>query len=75
MRLCIIILYLVSTLSPLTGCSSKAENRNGIKVGTNAEFPPFEKLEGSGEITGFDAEILAAVAAAENLPLDFQHVG
>ena len=75
MRSCMIILSLMLSLCLVAGCGSPAEKGNEIKVGTNAEFPPFEKLEGSGEITGFDAEILAAVAEAENLSLDFQHVG
>lgn len=75
MRFCMIILSLVSSLFLLAGCGSPAEKENDIKVGTNAEFPPFEKLEGNGKITGFDAEILSAVAEAENLSLDFQHVG
>ena len=67
MRFCMIILSLVSSLFLLTGCGSPAEKENDIKVGTNAEFPPFEKLEGNGKITGFDAEILSAVAEGEDV--------
>ncbi|MBA4603485.1 basic amino acid ABC transporter substrate-binding protein [Thermoactinomyces sp. AMNI-1] len=62
-------------LVAVTGCSSQKADNSIVNAGTNAEFPPFEKLEGNGEITGFDAELIQAIAKAENLQLDFQHYG
>lgn len=34
-----------------------------IKVGTNAEYPPFEAVDEQGNIVGFDVELLNAIAA------------
>ncbi len=74
-RLCMIILLAVAMLAVITGCSSQKSDDQVVNAGTNAEFPPFEKMEGSGEITGFDAELIQAITQAENLQLDFKHYG
>jgi ABC-type amino acid transport substrate-binding protein len=34
-----------------------------IKIGTNAEYPPFEYVDENGVITGFDPELVAMLAA------------
>lgn len=73
-RVCMIILLMVAVLA-VTGCGSQKADDHIVKVGTNAEFPPFEKMEGNGEITGFDAELIQAIAKAENMQLDFKHYG
>ncbi|MGA9175430.1 MAG: basic amino acid ABC transporter substrate-binding protein [Thermoactinomyces sp.] len=59
----------------LTGCTNKNTHHGVIRIGTNAEFPPFEKLEGNGKITGFDADLIQAIAKEENLKIDFKHYG
>jgi polar amino acid transport system substrate-binding protein len=66
-------IFAVSIL--LTGCSGKKAGDQVVKIGTNAEFPPFEKMEGNGEITGFDADLIRAIAKAENMKIDFHHYG
>jgi len=69
-----VALFLIGAL--LTGCAAGAGgNKNVYRAGTDAQFPPFEKLEGSGEITGFDAEIIQAVAKAAGIQVNLQHVG
>lgn len=45
-----------------------------IQVGTDAEYPPFEKQDG-GKIVGFDVDVLNAVAAAEGMKVNIQHTG
>lgn len=40
-----------------------------VVVGTNAEYAPFEYLDSDGNLTGFDYELLEAIAAAEDLKL------
>ena len=35
-----------------------------VTVGTNAEYPPFEFVDDSGNITGFDIELMSAIADA-----------
>ncbi|WP_240627345.1 basic amino acid ABC transporter substrate-binding protein [Thermoflavimicrobium daqui] len=66
----------------LVGCGSKANNNETssssskkIRVGTEAQFPPFEKMESDGKITGFDADIIAAVAKAAGMESDLKHMG
>ena len=41
-----------------------------IKVGTNAEYQPFEFIGADGKITGFDVDLLNAAAAAGGLSVD-----
>lgn len=59
-----------------TGCTP--ENRkDGLKdkkivVGTNAEYEPFEYLDDEGTLTGFDVELMNAVA--EKLGVEIQWV-
>ncbi|TCS95647.1 basic amino acid ABC transporter substrate-binding protein [Hazenella coriacea] len=59
----------------LSGCASSDDGKKKIVFGTDAAFPPFEKLEGDGKITGFDADILQAVAKASGLQIELQHLG
>lgn len=41
---------------------AKIQNDGKIIMGTNAEFPPFEYRDASGEVVGFDVEIAKAIA-------------
>lgn len=70
----------------LTGCgTANTEEAGGAKeegkeskvflIGTDAAYPPFEKQEGTGEITGFDVDILNAVAKAAGIEVKLQHTG
>lgn len=45
------------------------EQQTTVVVGTNAEYAPFEYLDSNGNLTGFDYELLEAIAAEENLSL------
>ena len=49
---------------------SDFENKK-IIVGTNAEFPPFEYLDGEGEPTGFDIELIKACADVAGFEVEF----
>lgn len=40
-----------------------------VAVGTNAEYAPFEYLDSDGNLTGFDYELLEAIAAEEDMKL------
>ena len=44
------------------GCANQADGEKKIiKVGTNAEFPPFEYINDEGEVDGFDMAIMRAI--------------
>ncbi len=42
-----------------------------IVVGTNAEYAPFEYLDSDGELTGFDIELINAIAEAEGVSIEW----
>ncbi len=41
------------------------------KIGTNAEYPPFELVDESGNIIGFDPDIMTAIADAGGFEFEF----
>jgi len=41
-----------------------------ITVGMNAEYPPFEYVDEDGNITGFDPELIQAIADAEGFEIE-----
>ncbi len=42
-----------------------------IKVGTNAEYPPFESVDENGNVVGFDIDVLNAIAKAAGFEVEF----
>ncbi|MGA6163190.1 ABC transporter substrate-binding protein [Amycolatopsis magusensis] len=64
---------LLATLSAallLTACSGGDEGSAALRVGTLSDAPPNIYLE-NGNYTGFDNELLKAIAAKQNLQLEF----
>lgn len=53
------LLLVVSTLA-ISACGGGGLGT--VTVGTNAEYPPFEFVNEDGEITGFDIELMEAIA-------------
>lgn len=75
---------LVLSLVIAIGCGSKetannAGNTTGdpakgevvYKVGTDAAYAPFESVDPSSKIIGFDIDIVSAIAAAEGIKVEF----
>ncbi|MCS1352234.1 basic amino acid ABC transporter substrate-binding protein [Mechercharimyces sp. CAU 1602] len=44
-------------------------------VATDAAYPPFEKQEGSGDITGFDVDVIKAIAEVNDAEVEMKHTG
>jgi polar amino acid transport system substrate-binding protein len=67
-------LILVVVLSlVLSSCAPKS---NAIRVATDATWPPFEIVdEQTKAIVGFDIDLLNAIAAKENLKIEYVNVG
>jgi glutamine transport system permease protein len=42
-----------------------------VKVGTNAEYPPFEFVNDDGDIVGFDIELMNAIAAEADFEVEW----
>jgi ABC-type amino acid transport substrate-binding protein len=66
-----LVLVLALAIS-LVACGG-AKNDNVLTMATNAEFPPYEFMEG-GKIAGIDAEIGAAIAAKLGKELVIENV-
>lgn len=58
----------------LIGCGKKegATEKKVVYVGTNAEFAPFEFLDGD-KVTGFDIELITEIAALEGFEIKIQN--
>lgn len=53
---------------PAASAAQDTQNKTSILVGADTTFPPFETEEG-GKVTGFDIDMIRAIAKAENLDL------
>jgi ABC-type amino acid transport substrate-binding protein len=77
-KLLSLIVLLIFVLG-VTGCASKGitvaeiQSRGKLVVATNAEFPPFEYLDGT-QIVGFDIEIAKAIAEALGVTLEIKNM-
>lgn len=75
--LCTLVLSLVFALGCGAKDAAKVESKSGevqektYKVGTDAAYAPFESVDPSGKIVGFDMDVLNAVAAAEGIKIEF----
>jgi ABC-type amino acid transport substrate-binding protein len=62
----------LAACAPLPAPAAPEDTGLGVvKVGTNAEYPPFESVDESGAVIGFDADIIAAIAEAAGFEYEF----
>lgn len=72
-KIWIVVTVLVLVSLMLTGCAQKSAK---IKIATDATFPPFETVdEGTKELTGFDIELMKAIAEKQKLDIEFVNIG
>ncbi|MFQ9510595.1 MAG: ABC transporter permease subunit [Lachnospiraceae bacterium] len=74
LKLFLSVLMLCLTVS---GCQKADEDNLGVNrlvVGTNAEFPPFEYINNSGEVDGFDVAIMKAVGEEMGYEVEFKNM-
>ncbi len=82
----LLVLALIIAMSSLAfiGCgsdqasSTTADQKADEKVylvGTDAAFPPFESTLPSGEIVGFDVDLMNAIAEAAGIKVEIKHLG
>lgn len=62
-------------------CTDNAQNKENTKsnetvlrVGTSADYPPFEFLNDKNEISGFDIDLLNAISAKTGIKFDVQNI-
>ena len=65
--------------SALADCLRRSNNNASApadkvyRVGSNAEFAPFESLDSAGKVEGFDVDLMNAMAKAGNFKVEFKH--
>lgn len=52
----------------------KASGYKDVRVGTSADFSPFEFMDEKGKMTGFDVELMEALAKQMNRKLEHQNI-
>jgi lysine-arginine-ornithine-binding protein len=48
-----------------------AQDKRQVKIGTEGAYPPFNSIDPSGELVGFDVDIAKALCGAANLECEF----
>ncbi|MBN1220071.1 MAG: basic amino acid ABC transporter substrate-binding protein [Anaerolineae bacterium] len=66
-----LLLIFLGILLVLAGCGGQSADLGVVKVGTNAEYPPFESVDDSGAIVGFDIELMNAIAKEGGFEVEF----
>ena len=71
-----LLLLAVAALSVFmfTGCKKSAEESNKLVVGLNAEFPPFEYKDASGQIVGFDVDLMNEIGKLINKEIEYKNI-
>jgi len=72
---CLRLLFLLSLACGLLSGCGKSKDDAALIVGTEPTFPPFEMTDDSGQIIGFDIDLIKAVAQAEGLKVEVQNLG
>ena len=74
----ILILALLIAALTLSACSSATTNHLAaikqagvIKVGTSADYPPFESVDSSGNKIGFDIDLMTEIAKQMGVKLEW----
>lgn len=63
------LLALLSLL--LAGCACPKSKVGKVVVGVNAEYPPFEFVDESGELAGFDIDMMNAIAEEAGFEIEW----
>lgn len=73
----LVALLVLGLMVGVTGCGGGEEAESGdlvINAAADAAFAPFEYKGDSGEVEGFDADIIKAIGEAEGLETTIKHV-
>lgn len=83
MKKLLMVLLAFMLVFTLIGCSTEADDdagqENGVtlKVGTSADFPPFEYIEivdGEDVIAGFDIDLMKEIGKELNMEVEFENI-
>ena len=68
----LIIAMCISMIGVLTACGNKENKNEKYIVSTEATYPPFDTTDDNGELTGFDMELVKAIADDQGFEVEFQ---
>ena len=76
---CVLVLVIVSAII-IAGCQSaqevsyldKIQSANKVVVGTSADYPPYEYIDETGNLVGFDIELMEEIAERMGVALEWQ---
>ncbi|RAL26084.1 basic amino acid ABC transporter substrate-binding protein [Thermoflavimicrobium daqui] len=61
--------------TPSSEANSPQQETKKIRFATEAQFPPFEKVGPDGKLTGFDIDVIDAIAKEIGLDIEKKHMG
>jgi len=70
-----LVKYLLLSLFLLFPCTISAQEGARLRVGVDANFPPFEWVDSSGQPQGYTVELFRAVAKSQQLEVEFHAMG
>jgi len=59
----------------LLSCAAIAQEPARLRVGIDADYPPFEWVDASGQARGYTVELFRAVAKSQSLDVEFRPMG
>ena len=66
-KIIVIILSMICVLG--ISMNVRAQEKRTLTVGTNAEYAPFDYLDENGNITGFDIDLIEAIAKSQDIEI------
>lgn len=66
-KIIVIILSMICVLG--ISMNALAQEKRTLMVGTNAEYAPFDYLDENGNITGFDIDLIEAIAKSQDIEI------
>lgn len=71
-----IVLFLACAIVAFTSCTKSCQGEKSadavLKIGTNANFPPYESINAKGELEGFDIDVGRALGEKLNRKVEFK---
>ena len=66
-----ILAGVVLTASLAIGGAASADDMRTVRIGTEGAYPPFNSIDTSGQLVGFDIDIANALCAAAHFKCEF----
>jgi hypothetical protein len=80
MKFKIVLAFVIISSVLLAGCQQagegsvleKIQDANKVVVGTSADYPPYEYIDETGKMTGFDIELMEEIANRMGVAIEWQ---